>query len=326
MERRRFAWFGLAVLAAPSLVVAQSGQKLWRVAYLSALSPEASNAWFPAFRDAMRNLGYLEGRNLVLDQRLSHGDFRALPALAAELAALKPDVFLVYGVEAAQAADKAGGAIPVVFANIQDPIASGAVASLARPGGNITGLSDSHAASVTKRLELLKEALPGATRVAILWRPGNDSHALQLKDLEAAAPTLGLAVLPLGVRNLAEIESAFVTMKAQRADAVQLLGDALLTSHQRRIAQLALESRVAAMYTLRTFANAGGLIAYGADFRDLFRRAGVYVDKIFKGAKPADLPVEQATKFDLVINLRTARAIGVTLPRPVLLRADHVIQ
>jgi putative ABC transport system substrate-binding protein len=326
MERRRFAWFGLAVLAAPSLVVAQSGQKLWRVAYLSALSPEASNAWFPAFRDGMRDLGYLEGRNLVVDQRLSRGDYGALPALAAELAALKPDVFLTYGAEAAQAADKAGRAIPVVFANIQDPVASGVVASLARPGGNITGLSDGHAASVTKRLELLKEALPGAKRVAVLWRRGNDSHALQLKDLQAAAPALGLAVLPLAVRNLAEIESAFATIKAERADAVQLLGDALLTSHQRRIAQLALESRVAAMYTLRTFANAGGLIAYGADFRDLFRRAAVYVDKIFKGAKPADLPVEQATKFDLVINLRTAGAIGVTLPRPVLLRADHVIR
>lgn len=326
MERRRFAWFVLAALAAPPLAGAQSGKKLWRVAYLGALSPEASNAWLPAFRDGMRALGYVEGRNLAIDQRLSHGDYRALPALAAELAALRPDVFLTYGVEAALAADKAGRAIPVVFANIQDPVAGGVVASLARPGGNITGLSDGHAASVTKRLELLKEALPGTTRVAVLWRPGNDSHALQLKDLQAAAPTLGLAVVPLPVRNLAEIESAFATMKAERAGAVQLLGDALLTSHQNRIAQLALEARVASMYTLRTFANAGGLIAYGADFRDLFRRAAVYVDKIFKGAKPADLPVEQAAKFDLVINLRTARAIGVTVPQGVILRADHVIQ
>jgi putative ABC transport system substrate-binding protein len=326
MERRRFAWFVVAALAAPPLVGAQSGKKLWRVAYLGALSPEASNAWFPAFRDGMRDLGYVEGRNLVIDQRLSHGDYRALPALAAELAALKPDVFLTYGAEAAQAADKAGRAIPVVFANIQDPIASGVVASLARPGGNITGLSDAHAASVTKRLELLKEALPATTRVAVLWRPGNDSHSLQLKDLQAAAPTLGLAVLPLPVRNLAEIENAFVKLKAERASAVQLLGDALLTSHHGRIAQLALENRVASMYTLRAFANAGGFIAYGADFRDLFRRAAVYVDKIFKGARPADLPVEQAAKFDLVINLRTARAIGVTVPQGVVLRADHVIQ
>jgi putative ABC transport system substrate-binding protein len=326
MERRRVAWFVLAALAAPPLVGAQSERKLWRVAYLTALSPEASNAWFPAFRDGMRDLGYVEGRNLAIDQRLSHGDNRALPALAAELAALKPDVFLTYGAEAAQAADKTGRAIPVVFANIQDPIASGVVASLARPGGNITGLSDGHAASVTKRLELLKEALPATTRVAVLWRPGNDSHLLQLKDLGAAAPALGLAVMPLPVRNLAEIENAFATLKAQRAGAVQLLGDALLTSHQGRIAQLALENRVASMYTLRTFASAGGLIAYGADFRDLFRRAALYVDKIFKGAKPADLPVEQAAKFDLVINLGTARAIGVRVPQGVILRADHVIQ
>jgi putative tryptophan/tyrosine transport system substrate-binding protein len=326
MERRRFAWFVVAALAAPPLVGAQSGKKLWRVAYLGALSPEASNAWFPAFRDGMRDLGYVEGRNLVIDQRLSHGDYRALPALAAELAALKPDLFLTYGAEAAQAADKAGRTIPVVFANIQDPVASGVIASLARPGGNITGLSDAHAASVTKRLELLKEALPATTRVAVLWRPGNDSHSLQLKDLQAAAPTLGLAVLPLPVRNLAEIENAFVKLKAERASAVQLLGDALLTSHHGRIAQLALENRVASMYTLRAFANAGGFIAYGADFRDLFRRAAVYVDKIFKGARPADLPVEQAAKFDLVINLRTARAIGVTVPQGVVLRADHVIQ
>jgi putative ABC transport system substrate-binding protein len=326
MERRRFISFALAALAIPSLARAQSGSKTWRVAYLAALSREASDAWLPAFRDGMRELGYVEGRNLVIEQRYSHGDIRALTGLAAELAALKPDVFLTYGAEATQAADKAGKAIPVVFANIQDPIITGVVASLARPGGNITGLSDAHAASVTKRLELLKEALPGASRVAVLWRPGNESHGLQLKDLQAAAPTLGLAVLALPVRNAAEIESAFVTLKAERADAVQLLGDALLTSNQGRIAQLALKNRVASMYTLRVFANAGGLIAYGADFRDLFRRAAAYVDRILKGAKPADLPVEQATKFDLVINLKTARAIGVTVPRSVLLRADHIIE
>jgi putative ABC transport system substrate-binding protein len=326
MERRKFTSFVVAALATPSFARAQSGKKTWRVAYLAALSREASDAWFPAFRDGMRELGYVEGRNLVIDQRYSRGDIQALTGLASELAALKPDVFLTYGAEATQAADKAGKAIPVVFANIQDPIASGVVGSLARPGGNITGLSDSHAASVTKRLELLKEALPGASRVAILWRPGNGSHLLQLKDLQAAAPTLGLAVLPFPVRNAAEIESAFATLKAERVDAVQLLGDALLTSNQGRIAQLALKNRVASMYTLRVFANAGGLIAYGADFRDLFRRAAVYVDRILKGAKPADLPVEQATKFDLVINLKTAKAIGVTVPRSVLLRADHIIE
>lgn len=326
MERRRFTSFVLAALATPSIINAQSEKKIWRVAYLAGLSPEASNAWFPAFRDGLRELGYVEGRNLVIDQRFVHGDYRALAALATQLAALKPDVFLTYGAEATQAAEKAGKAIPVVFANIQDPVVTGVVASLARPGGNVTGLSDSHAASVTKRLELLSEAVPGASRVAVLWRPGNGSHVLQLKDLQAAAPALGLAVLPVPVQNVAEIEGAFVTLKSQRADAVQLLGDALLTSHQGRIAQLALKNRVASMYTLRAFASAGGLIAYGADFRDLFRRAAVYVDKIFKGAKAADLPVEQATKFDLVINLKTARAIGVAVPRSVLLRADHIIE
>jgi putative ABC transport system substrate-binding protein len=326
MDRRAFAQAAMLLsFAAAFPTRGQPAKKVWRIGYLAALSPETSNEWFPAFRESLRELGYVEGRNVVIDERYSGGDYQKLPTLAAELAAMKPDIFLVYGVEATQAANKAGKTIPVVFANIQDPIVSGLVSSLARPGGNVTGLSDSHAASVTKRLELLKEAL-GTPRVAVLWRPGNSSHPLQLKDLQAAGPTLGLPVLPLPVKSVEDIERAFATMKSERADAVLLLGDAFLTTNQRRIVELALKNRIAAMYTIRPFADAGGMIAYGADFRDMFRRAAIYVDKIFKGAKPADLPIEQPTKFDLVINLRTAKAIGVTVPRSLLLRADQIIE
>jgi putative ABC transport system substrate-binding protein len=326
MNRRAFTALGVAGLVSPQFVLAQSAKRVWRIGYLTALSAATSNAWFPAFREGLRSLGYIEGRDVIIDERYSAGDYQKLAALAAELVALKPDVFLTYGAEATLAADKAGRTIPVVFANIQDPVASGVVSGLARPGGNVTGLSDSHAASVTKRLELIRETLPAASRVAILWRPGNKSHPLQLKDLQVAGTALGLTVLSHPVRNAEEVNRAFAAMKDERAVAVQLLGDAFLTASQRQIAQLAIKHRIAAVYTIRPFAEAGGLIAYGADFRDLFRRAASHVDKILKGAKPADLPVEQSTKFELVINLRTAKALGITVPRAVVLRADHVIE
>lgn len=316
----------MCALGVPAASEAQPAKKLWRVAYLTNISEQVNRPWIAAFRDGLRELGYVEGKNILIEYRYAAGRLERIPGYATELARIKPDIFVVFGAEAARAADKAGGSVPVVFANHQNPVASGFVASLGRPGGNFTGLSDFHGASITKRLELMKETVGSATRVAVLWRRGNDAHPPQLKDLEAAAAALRLSVLSLPVKSAEEIDDAFRAMKSEGADAVLLLGDPVLTTNQARIANLALKNRLPAMYTLREFAQAGGLISYGTDFADLYRRAATYVDKIFKGARPADLPVEQATKFDLVVNLKTAKALGIKIPRSILLRADQVIE
>jgi putative tryptophan/tyrosine transport system substrate-binding protein len=323
MDRRAFVLAALAVAVASSESRAQP--KVARIAYLSGLSAEVNKAWLSGLHQGLRDLGYVEGKNLTIESRYAAGQVDRLPALAAELAALKPDIFVVYGVQAALEAKKAAGSIPIVMANVQDPVASGLVHSLARPGGNITGLSDFHAASVTKRLELIKEVIPSASRIAILWVP-NSATRPQVKDLEAAAPSLGVRLASHPVQRPADIAQAFTKMKNERVAAVLLLGDALLTANIPAIAELALKQRLPAMYTTRPFVQAGGLMSYGADFTDLFRRSATYVDKILKGAKPGDLPIEQPTKFDLVVNLKTAKALGIAVPRSVLLRADQVIE
>jgi putative ABC transport system substrate-binding protein len=278
------------------------------------------------FRRGLSEHGYFLGRNLIIDARYAAGESERVAALAHELAALKPDLFVVLGPQAALAAKKAAPNLPIVFANVQDPLASGLVTSLARPGGNMTGMSDFHAASVTKRLELIKEAIPTATRIAVMWNPTSASNVEQVRDLEAVAPRLGVSLISVPIQGREDLEPALHKIKGERAAALLLLGDIVLTTNMRLIADRAIELRLPAVYTARSWTDVGGFMAYGANFPELYRRSAVFVDKIVKGAKPGELPIEQATKFDLVINLKTARALGLTVPRSLLLRADHVIE
>jgi len=233
----------------------------------------------------------------------------------------------VMGAPAAHAAKNATSVIPIVIGNAADPVGTGLVASLARPGGNITGLSDFNLGVVTKRLELLKEVVPSASRVAVLLNPANPTNPLQLKEIQAVAPALGVTLLPLEAKEPNDIDRAFAVMRNQQAGALIVFGDLMLFgTHQKRLAELALKSRLPAIWAQKENVDAGGLMSYGTNFDDLYRRAAGYVDKILKGAKPADLPVEQPTKFELVINLKTAKALGLTIPQSVMLRADQVIE
>jgi putative tryptophan/tyrosine transport system substrate-binding protein len=327
MPRPRHVFLGLvlALTCAPGITRAQSA-KQHGIAYLSLYSAEVEKPLIAAFRRGLQEHGYVEGRNVVIHARYAAGDADKVVDLAKELAALNPDLFVVLGPQAARAANRAAPQVPIVFSNLQDPLASGLIKSLARPGGNMTGMSDGHAASVTKRLELIKQTIPRVGRVGVLWNPSSATNVEQLKALEAAAPKLAVAIVSLPVRRREEIQPALQELTSQRATALLLLGDTVFTSNMRMIAEAAIEKRIAAVYTLRSWADVGGFMAYGANFPELWRRSAAYVDKILKGAKPGDLPIEQASTFDLVINLKTAKAIGVSVARPVLLRADHVIE
>jgi putative ABC transport system substrate-binding protein len=305
----------------------QPGSKMVRIAYLSGYSQAVDRPMLAALRAGLRELGYVEGRTIVLDTRHGEGRSERLPRLADELLALEPDVFVVSTHAAAViAVQKVPRTMPIVMTNVQDPVASGLVKSLARPGGNITGLSDFHAASVTKRLELIKEAVPSVKLLAVLWNPESPSNASQLGDVRSAAPSLGLNVLSLPVRNRGEIDAALSKLAGAPNPALLLLGDFVLTTNMATIAKHAIDHRVVAVYTTHSWVEAGGFMAYGANFEDLYRRSAGFIDKILRGAKPGDLPIEQATKFDLIINLNTARAIGVNVPGSLLARADKVIE
>jgi putative ABC transport system substrate-binding protein len=282
-----------------------------------------------AFRQGLRDLGYVEGRNLVIEYRDAEGKSERLPALAAELVALKVDVIFAPTTATALAAKQATRTLPIVFAVVADPVTSGFVTSLARPGGNVTGLSFLAPELVGKRLELLKQAIPGVTQVAVLWQPGGLGERTekdQLKGAEVAARALGVRVQFVEARGPADIDRAFSDMTRARAGALTVLTGAMLFTERRRLVDPAAKNRLPAVYPWREGVDAGGLMSYGPNVADLFRRAATYVDKILKGAKPADLPVEQPTKFELVINLKTAKALGLTIPPSVLGRADEVIQ
>jgi putative ABC transport system substrate-binding protein len=279
-----------------------------------------------AFLRGLRELGWVEGQNIAVEYRWAEGRLERLPELAAELVGLKVDAMLVGGTQAALAAKQATTTIPIVLAGIGDPVGTGLVASLARPGGNITGLSFLASELSAKQLELLKEAVPKVSRVAVLWNPTNSFHRLALRDAEAAARSLGVQLQLLEARSPNEFDSAFAVVTRKRAGALLVLADAVFLLHRTRLADLAARSRLPAMYGLTEHAQVGGLMAYAPNFADSFRRAAGYVDKILKGAKPGDLPVEQPTKFDLVINLKTAKALGLTIPQSLLIRADQVIQ
>jgi len=329
MVRRTFLGVVAGGLLAASLAAgAQPAGKVVRIGYLSLQREDGDKSWMAAFRQRLQDLGYVEGRNVVIEQRHAAARADRLPELASELVRLKLDVLVVYGLSALiDAGWKAPRALPIVFTIDPDPVGRGLVASLARLGGNVTGLSDAHADLVPKRLELLKEAAPLTVRVAVLFNPASSLGPAQLKTAQAAAPTLGMTVLPVEVRGRGrnDIDRAFETMRKGRSTGILILGDPTVGVYRSRIAELAVKGQLPAVSTLRESAEAGLLMSYGTDFHDLWRRAATYVDKILKGAKPGDLPVEQPTKFELVINLKTAKALGLAIPPSLLQRADQVI-
>jgi putative ABC transport system substrate-binding protein len=343
IDRRTFlAGTGAVLLAAPLAAEAQPAGKVYRIGYLLAGRPPAQDLLkgrtlrpglpgaphlIEALRQELRARGWIEGQNIVIEYRFAEGRLDRLPDLAAELVRLKVDIIVTVTAYAAVAAKNATATIPIVMIDAQDPVGLGLIASLARPGGNVTGLSISVGPEIFgKRLELLKEIVPKVSRVAILRNPDNPASAPQLREAETAARALRVRLQTLEARSPQEIESAFAAMTRERAGALLIIGDFLMYAHRVRLADLAAGSRLPAAYDLRDYAEAGGLMSYGTDLIDLHRRAAIHVDKILKGAKPADLPVEQPTKFELVINLKTAKALGLTIPPSLLGRADEVIQ
>jgi putative ABC transport system substrate-binding protein len=327
--RREFiGTLAVGLFTAPRASDAQQGAKVPRIGWLQAdLAPNPHIQ--EAFLQGLRDLGYVEGRNLVIEYRDAEGKPERLPALAAELVALKVDVIEAGGTPAALAAKEATRTLPIVFVGAADPVTSGLVTSLARPGGNVTGLSNLAPELVGKRLEQLKQAVPGVSRVAVLWQPGGQGERTRqdmLQGAEVAARALSVRLQLVETRGPDEFDRAFSDMTRARAGALTVLPSVLFFNERRRLVDLAAKNRLPAVYPWREGVDAGGLMAYGPNLADLYRRAATYVDKILKGAKPADLPVEQPTKFELIINLKTAKALGLTIPQSVLVRADQVIE
>jgi putative ABC transport system substrate-binding protein len=323
----------LSLVFASPVAEAQQPTKGHRIGWLMAdFRPPSPTGTFQAteeaFRQGLRALGYIEGQNLVIEFRYAEGKAERLPDLAAELVRLQVEVIVAGGAPAIRAAQNATRTIPIVMAGTSDPVAQGFIASLARPGGNITGSSDQNAELHGKRLELLKATVPRSARIAVLLNPASPYHASRLHSLTVAAQTLDVQLHVVEVRRAEGLDPAFAALAPARAGALLVMDDALVITPSRggRIADLAATSRLPAMYSRREFVNAGGLMSYAADFADLHRRAATYVHKILQGAKPADLPVEQPAKFELFINLKTAKALGLTIPQSVLGRADQVIQ
>jgi putative tryptophan/tyrosine transport system substrate-binding protein len=309
-----------------SLAQAQQPGKIPRIGYLAGASPSAIAFRTEAFRQALRELGYVEGKNITIEYRYAEGNLRRQEELAAELARLNVNVIVASGPTSTRAARKATGTIPIIMTFHSDPVGSGSVASLARPGGNITGLSTLAPEISGKQLELLKEVVPKVSRVTVLGSSYNPGNALVLKEMEAAARAFNLKLKYLDLLEAKEIEGAFRSATNERAEAVVVLAGPTAIQHRARIAEIAITSRLPSIYERREFVEVGGLMSYGISIIDLDRRAATYVDKILKGTKPADLPVEQPTKFEFVINLKTAKQIGLTIPPNVLVRADKVIK
>jgi ABC-type uncharacterized transport system substrate-binding protein len=325
MNRKILIWLLATVLLTTVSAQAQQPAKMPRIGYLTAASLSAIPHRTEAFRQGLRELGYVEGTNIVIDYRSPEGKRDRLPALAAELVSLKVDVIVTAGGGATLPARNATRTIPIVMAQDRDPVGNGFVASLARPGGNITGLSTLAPEIGGKQLELLKEIVPRLSRVAVLGTLTETAYAQLLKEMDLAAQALAVQLQYLDVRGPKDFEPVFRAAAKGRADAVLVVGGPVFNSHRTPIADLAIKSRLPAIYDGREYVERGGLLTYGVRLTDLDRRAATYVDKILKGAKPADLPVEQPTKFELVINLKTAKQIGVTIPPNVLARADKVI-
>jgi putative ABC transport system substrate-binding protein len=317
---------GAGALAWGGAVRAQAPAKVRRIGLLSPISPSDTALWHQAFRLGLRDLGWVEGKNISIEYRYAEGRHDRLPDLAADLVRLKVDIIVATVTSDALAAQKATTAIPIVVAGGGDPVAFGLVESLARPGGNVTGLSQMSLELAGKRLELLKELVPKLSRVAVLWNPQGATSTLNWKEIQLPARQLGVQLHSLEVRSSNEFDKAFEDATRARAGAIFIMPDPVNAANLKRIAGLAATSRLPSIFHLTEFADAGGLAAYGPDRADMFRRAATFVDKILKGAKPADLPIEQPTKFELVVNLKTAKAIGITIPQSVLFRADRVIE
>jgi putative ABC transport system substrate-binding protein len=327
MERRTFLTIATGgLLAAPLAAEAQPAGRVWRIGYLATQHRETQSHLIQAFEEGLRERGYTLGRDIVIEHRSSEGHYERLPALAADLVRLKVDVIVAAATQNVAAAKQATRTIPIVMTDAANPVGTGLVASLARPGGNVTGLSVLTPEMVGKQLELLKELVPGVSRVAVLWNPTRAEHLLLLREAAGAGRSLGLQLQLLEARGPDDLERAFSTMTRERAGALLVLRDGMFLLHQTRIAALAVKSRLPAMYEGKDEVENGGLVGFGPSLRDSFRRAATYVDKILKGAKPSDLPVEQPTKFELVINLKTAKALGLTIPPSLLQRADQVIR
>jgi len=328
MDRRAFiAAVTGGLFAAPLVAEGQQAVKPSRIGYLHA-NVTASPHLLEAFRQGLRDLGYVEGRNVVIEYRDAKGEFERLPALAAELVVLNVDVIVASGTLAALAAKRATSDIPIVFPTVGDPVTDGLVASLARPGGNVTGLSNLTPQLVGKCLEVLKQAIPAVSQVAILWQPNGFVERTRRevrKGAELAGRELAMQLHFLEARAPTDFERAFGDMTRAGVGAVIVVVTAMFVQQRRRLAELAAKRRLPAVYGSSESVRVGGLMSYGPDLADSFRRAAIYVDKILKGAKPRDLPIEQPTKFDLVINLKTAKALGLTIPPSLLQRADQVI-
>ena len=327
MKRRTLLYGLTAILIAPIDADAQQSGKVYHIGVLGVnASDPVEVRRLQTFRQGLQELGWIEGKNIVLEYRWTEGDSARLPHLAADLVRLNVDLILARSSIFVQPVKEATSSIPIVFVLHADPVGLGHVASLARPGGNITGLAILQTELGPKQLQLLSSVVPNAKRIAVVWDPNTPSHPPTLKAIEEAARALRVQLQAVEVRTGAELEGAFSVMARDRAQAVLVIASADFTIERYRVAGLAMRHRLPAMFGVRDHAEAGGLMSYAADFDDLFRRSASYVDRILKGTKPADLPVEQATKFELVINLKTAKALGLTIPQSVLLRADQVIE
>jgi putative ABC transport system substrate-binding protein len=326
MDRRTFlAGTGAVLLAAPLAAEAQQQAKVWRIGYLGYAYPSQARD-LDAFRERLRDLGYVERKNLVIEARSAGSSFERLPALAAELVSLKLDVIAAIGNRTIVALMRATQTIPIVMISGGDPVGTGLVSSLAHPGGNVTGLSNLAEGLSAKWLELLTETAPGITRVGVLMEPAGSAHATFLREIKTAGQRTGIAVFGLEAQGRDDIERAFAALTRERAQGLIVLPNPITLTHQTQIVELAAKNRIRAMYPYGEFTQSGGLMTYSTNRTDLYRRSATFVDKILKGAKPGDLPVEQPTKFELIINLKTAKALGLTIPPSLLGRADELIQ
>ncbi len=327
-RRKLLIALGASALTVPLSSFSQQQGKIWRIGFLvlRARPDSLDSTYLGAFPRGMRELGYVEGKNLVIEWRFADGKIDRLPGLAAELAQLKVDVIVTAGSQATSAAQKANGTIPIVMGTVGDPVGSGFVKSLAHPGGNITGLSELAVDISSKLLEMLLSVVPKLSRVAVLINPTNSYHAAILSNTQAAAQIVGLKVLPVKAQTPQEIENAFSSMAKENVGAVIITIDSIFNQQQRQISELAVKHHLPSIVAIQQYVEAGCLMSYGASLAGNLLRAATYVDKIFKGAKPGDLPVEQPTKFELAINMKTAKALGIKIPNSILVRADRVIE
>ena len=327
MDRRKFIGIvGSGLLACSQILGAQQSGKVWRVGFLaSGVRPPDGAAPTP-LRAELQSLGFAEGKEITYEGRWSEGRHERLPELAAELLSRKVDLIVAFGSPAAEAAKRASSATPIIVFSAGDVVDTGLIASLARPGGNVTGVNDPAAVLSAKRLELLNELVPGVKRVAVLWNAGNHAMTLRYREIEKAAQMLRMSIDPLGVREPDDFDPALAAMSRARPDALMMLTDAFTNMNRQRVLDYVSAQKIPAMYEFGFVVHAGGLISYGSDQGETFKLAANYVAKVLKGAKPADLPVEQPNRYFLVINLKTAKDLGLTVPQSLLLRADEVIQ